>query len=317
MVRLRVPTPLGASGGRDIVAGAAVSPLAGIRAVGAALALGDLAAATDAADRGLAALSDGEQGPGQAELAVSTAAFDRARAKVSGPWTLPARLVPVPAQHVRAVQVVTAKARRLPDGRPARPPVRSTSTTPRRERGLDLDLSSRWNRSPRRARRPGAPPYLDRPWLVDPASFSGWTNCRKRSTASPPRSARTAALAVKYCCRCSASTASAEWLVVPYPAGRGTRLGGLLGNWRSSKPTGPVRLVDTGRNRGGQRAAAARPRPRLVGPAAVDVYGGYEPNRFFQTVTLSPDLPMVAEVTANLFDTAMDTRSRRRSSTRT
>lgn len=82
---------------------------------------------------------------------------------------------------------------------------------------------------------------------------------------------------------------------------------GLVGNWALVEADdGRLRILRSGRNEDVNRALRAR-EIELAGPTQyVDRWGRFSPNEFFQDVTLSPDLPMVAEVSADLFEKAME-----------
>ena len=71
--------------------------------------LGDVTDAIDASTEGFELASDGDQDGAAAALGAAEASFDSARGKVGGFWALPARLVPIVGQHVRAVQVAASE----------------------------------------------------------------------------------------------------------------------------------------------------------------------------------------------------------------
>jgi Protein of unknown function (DUF4012) len=274
------------------------------------LAIGDVGDGIDAANRGFELASDGEQdGAGNAFDAASTA-FDDARGKVSGFWTLPARLVPIVGQHVRAVQVVAAEGVALTDA--AGDTARSVDPDDLRlvDGGLDLDLVEDLEPVLERTVR-----ALDRArdrvddarssWLVPPIDDRLVELLDELDDARPP--ARTAALAVREVPTMLGSDGPVFWLVAMTTPAEARGLGGLLGNWvLVEADEGRLDIVLSGRN----EEVSTRLREReieLEGPEQyLARWSRFSPESFFQDVTLSPDLPMVAEVTANLFEQAMD-----------
>ncbi len=303
--RWRGPLVLGTSvGGATAVLATLVFGLAGL------LAIGDVGDGVGAANRGFELAAGGEQERAGGAFDSASTAFDAARGKVSGFWTLPARLVPIVGQHVRAVQVVAAEGVALTDA--AGDTARSVDPDDLRlvDGGLDLDLVE------------DLAPVLDRtvraldrawervadarsPWLLSPIDDRMAELLDELDQARPP--ARTAALAVREIPTMLGGDGPVSWLVAMTTPAEARGLGGLLGNWvLVEADDGRLDIVLSGRNEDVNRRLRER-EIALDGPDQyLDRWSRFSPERFFQDVTLSPDLPMVAEVTADLFEKAMD-----------
>jgi hypothetical protein len=96
---------LGAAG----VAGLAVALAAG----GALLARGDLQRGADEAQRGLDLVRDGEQASGSQQLAQASDSFASAASVLDAPWTWPARALPVVGDHTTALAIAATSGRDL------------------------------------------------------------------------------------------------------------------------------------------------------------------------------------------------------------
>ena len=274
------------------------------------LTIGDLGDGVRSADRGFDAASDGDEDRSADAFDSSARSFERARARVSSFWTLPARLVPGVGQHVRAVQVVTAEGVALVDA--AGDTARSVDPDEVRlvDGGLDLDLIESFQPVLERAER-----ALDRaserigdvrsPWLVSPLDDRLAELLDELDDARP--SAHTAALAARQLPAMLGSDEPVHWLVALTTPAEARGLGGLLGNWvLVEADEGKIEIVLSGRNEDVNERLRANT-VELVGPEQyLRRWGRFSPEEFFQDVTLSPDLPMVAEVTADLFEKAME-----------
>ncbi|MDW3217883.1 MAG: DUF4012 domain-containing protein [Acidimicrobiales bacterium] len=276
----------------------------------ALLSISDVGDGVDAANRGFDDASDGNQTDAGQSFDAATAAFERARGKVSGFWTLPARLVPVVAQQVRAIQVTAAEGVALSEAATDT----ALSVDPDDVRFVDgrLDLELLDDLQPVLDRAERA---LDRahdritetrsPWLVAPLADRMDRLLTELDDARP--SAEAASLTVTHLPEMLGADGPVHWLVALTTPAEARGLGGLLGNWVLVRAdAGAVEIVRHGRNEDVNaelRAAGVA----LSGPEQyVERWGSFRPNEFFQDVTLSPDLPMVATVTADLFAAAMD-----------
>jgi len=281
-----------------------------IFALASLLAIGNVSDGIDAANTGFDMVSDGDQDGAARAFDSSSGSFESARSKVSGFWTLPARLVPIVGQHARAVQVVAGEGVALTDIAAAA--ARSVDPDDVRlvDGGIDLrlieDLQPILDRTERALER-----AVDRVsdarshWLVAPVDDRFEELLAELTDAQP--SAHTAAVAVRELPEYLGTDGPVNWLVAITTPAEARGLGGLLGNWALVQADeGKITILQSGRNEDVNAALRARD-VALSGPDQyLERWGRYEPNRFFQDVTLSPDLPMVGAVATELFTAATD-----------
>jgi hypothetical protein len=295
------------SSGITVATAALSSAIFGLSAM---LAIGDVGDGVDFANQGFDLVADTDQSGAARAFDASSGSFESARSKVSGFWTLPARLVPVVGQHVRAVQVVAAEGVALTNT--ARETARSIDPNDVRliDGGLDLDLIRDLEPVLFRAER-----ALERAhsrvtdsqtvWLLPPLDDRLQELIDELDDARP--AAHTAALAASELPAMLGADGTVRWIVAMTTPAEARGLGGLLGNWALVEATnGQLSIALSGRNEDINQVLRAR-EVELRGPEQyVERWGRFAPNEFFQDVTLSPDLPMTAEVTANLFNEALD-----------
>jgi uncharacterized protein DUF4012 len=276
----------------------------------ALLAIDTVGDGVDAANRGFELSSDGDRIGAGAAFESASAAFDDAHGKVSGFWTLPARVVPIVAQHVEAVQVVASEGVAL--AKAAGETTRSVDLENVRLVGGGLDLALIESLEPALDRAEAA---LDRaltrvadvrsPWLLSPIDDKLSELLEELTNARP--SARTAALAARELPGMLGVDGPVYWLVAMTSPAQARGLGGLLDNWvLVEADEGRLEIVLSGR----AEEVSARLRSRQISLEGPEQYirrwGRFSPEESFRDVTLSPDLPMVAEIAANLFEEAMD-----------
>ncbi|MEM7141899.1 MAG: DUF4012 domain-containing protein [Actinomycetota bacterium] len=300
--------PFAVAAGYALAAAAIATALFGLAAF---LAVGDVGDGIDDANAGFDAASDGDQQDAAAAFDAASDSFESARSKVSGFWTLPARLVPMIGQNARAIQVTAAEGVALTAA--AGDTARSVDPDDIRlvDGALDLGLLEDLQPVLDRAER-----ALDRAdervrdtrsdWLLSPLASRVDELLDELDDARP--SARAASLAVDHLPVMLGGDGPVAWLVGLITPAEARGLGGLLGNWvLVTADDGDIEVTMLGRNEDVNRLLRERDVP-LTGPDQyLDRWGFFEPNRFFQDVALSPDAPMVAEVTAALFDGAFDT----------
>jgi hypothetical protein len=301
--------------GRPKVIGRLVGVLFGAAALASAvfavvalLALGDVNRGVDHAEAGFQLASDGVQADAAREFERSAEAFRSVQSKVGGPWSLPARLVPIVGQHVRAVQVVASEGVSL-SGTAAETTLAVDLDDVRLVEGrIDLgiidDLApvlSRAEQSVSRAHlRIGD---VQNPWLISPINTRLGELVTELDRALP--AARTAAQAAREAPAMLGATEPVHWLVLLTTPAEARGIGGLVGNFVVIRADdGRFEIVDAGRNEDlNHRLADAG--AELRGPEQyVDRWADYEPNAFFQDVGLEPDLPSVAAVAAGLYEQA-------------
>ncbi len=274
-------------------------------------AAGDVATGIDHAEAGFDRASEGDEDAAAREFDQSSEAFSSARDKVSGFWTLPARLVPIVGQHARAVQVVASEGVSLT--RTAADTARAVDPDNVRllDGGIDLEVIdelapvlARVESAIVRARdRVGD---ADSPWLVGPVASRLVELTDELDAAAP--AARTASLAAAEAPTMLGAGEPVDWLILLTTPAEARGLGGLVGNFVVVRADdGSFSIIDAGRNEDLNRRLAEVD-ATLRGPEQyVARWGAYTPERFFQDVTLSPDLPSVAAVAADLYQQATDT----------
>ena len=261
----------------------------------------------DAARDGFVAGSDGDSSSAADHFETAAGHFDEARGLLGGPWSLPARLVPVVGQHVRAAQVVASEGTSL-----AMVAADSIDTIdPDRVRVEDsaIDVTvidglaptlDRIDRSLTRA--------LDRisdatdDWLAGPVDDRLQEMLIELEAAVP--AATTAATAALHVPQMLGADTPVHWLVLLSTPAEARGLGGLVGNYVLIRADGGrLELVDSGRNEDINALLEANDAV-LTGPSDFVDQWGTATERYFQDVTLSPDLPTVAAVAADLFEQA-------------
>jgi hypothetical protein len=274
-------------------------------------AMGDVGPGIEAAELGFAAGSDGDEARAATAFDEAADHFDDARTKIAGFWTLPARVVPVVGQHVRAVQVAASEG------------VGLSVTAADTARSVDLDAIRLVDGAVDLEEIEALAPALDRAhtalvrahrrigetrgaWLVEPVDDRLDELVQELSAAIP--AADTASLAAREVPEMLGSVEPVHWLVALTTPAEARGLGGLVGNWLLVRADGgAVSIAASGRNEDlNERLRAVG--AELRGPEQyVDRWGRFTPEVFFQDVTLSPDLPMVATVMSDLYEQARGT----------
>lgn len=291
-----------------LVAGAVVV----VCGVGSALAvLGALGARTSV-DRGVQAARDGlgavqraDRSQAADRFGVAAAAFEKADRSIGAWWARPALAVPIVGQHAKALRTLagagadlaragSSAARqanpdtlRLTNGafdlaalEAVRVPLEDAmATLVRSRRGLDGARS---------------------PWLVTPvADRLEELGSRVRSASG---SAETAVLALRNAPGLLGADGPRRYFLAVQTPAEARASGGLIGNFGELvAEDGRISLGRFGRiqelNTGGDPASR-----RITGPADfVRRYSPFKPSLYWQTVTMSPDFPSVAEVIAELY----------------
>jgi len=276
--------------------------------IAAVLAIGDVTTAIDHATDGFDKASDGEQDAAAAAMDESRAAFERAQSKVGGLWAAPARLVPIVGQHVRAVQVATSEGVSLTGT--AAETTRAVSIDDIRIEGAAVDLDLLDTLAPVLDRAENALVRAEArlsdaqsPWLVGPVADRLDQLTTELEHAIP--TAETATLAVRALPQMLGRDGPVHWLVLTVTPAEARGLGGLVGNFLVVEADqGRVEIVAAGRNEDLNRLLVDVD-ATLGGPDQYrERWGRYTPEVLFQDITLSPDLPSVAAVAADLYEQA-------------
>jgi len=278
----------------------------------AAMSLSDIRSSINEARNGYEVASKGNEAEAGAHFSAAAAAFESTRSRFSSVWMTPARLVPVVGQHLRAIQVLTAQGSNLSSTAAATTEVIDPDQIRLENGRLDLELLHQLS------------PVLDRAdqtvgvamtrvgnihtdWLVP--QFTSRIDDLMDQLRSAKPAAHTAALAAAQVPTLLGSKAQVRWLVLFTTPAEARGLGGLVGNYALvTADSGALSISDSGRNEDLNTLLADRNAVLHATPQYVDRWGAFTPERFFQDVTLSPDLPSVAAVAADLYTQATGTK---------
>lgn len=331
-LRLEWPAPTGTSA---LAAALVVSPvlLAGLRrssgpvrraagrtaaaavafsVVGSGLALLGALGARTAVDEGVRTAREGlaaaeaSDREGAAEhFGRAAGAFRRADDSIGAWWARPALAVPLVGQHAKALRTLAGVGKDLAAAGARAAREADPSSLRLTDGAFDLQAIEQ-------VRLPleGAMASLERssrgldaarsPWLVAPVADR--VEDLRRRVRSASRSAEPAVLALRNAPALLGANGPRRYFVAIQTPAEARASGGLIGNWGELvAEDGRIALGRFGRiqelNVGGDPAAR-----RVTGPADyVRRYAPYKPSMYWQTVTMSPDFPTVAEVVAELY----------------
>ena len=236
--------------------------------------------------------------------------WDTANSRLSGPWMIPSRVVPILGQHVRAAQVVSGQASAITD---------SATTVTRRVDPDSLVQDARINIRETDAITPVIDAFaatVDRaalrvaevnsPWLVAPVGSRMDRSVEILTPASGVVGAAAEALHVVNDLL-GGPTPSQILVMFSTPAeARGS--GGFIGNWAVvTGDQGSISISEQYRTRELNALLEAEGASLPNSPEFATRYGQFNIERHIQDVTISPDFPTVAAVTSNLFAQATGT----------
>jgi len=278
----------------------------------AVMSLSDIRGAINEARNGFEFASNGDEVAAGTHFDKAAAEFESTRSRFSRIWMTPARLVPVVGQHLRAVQVLSAQGTNL------------SATAANTARAIDPDQINISDGQLDLTLLDAMSPVLDRAdrsveqalfrikdlntdWLV-PQLTSRVEDLTEQLSAAQP-AAHTAALAVAQVPTLLGAKAPVHWLVLLATPAEARGLGGLVGSYALlSADNGTLTIAALGRNEDLNALLADSGAVLHASPQYIDRWGAFTPERFFQDVTLSPDLPSVASVAADLYEQATGTR---------
>jgi hypothetical protein len=291
--------------------------LAAAVALGVVLAGSALAAvlAYPKLDDGVANMRAGEKQLEATDLARAAEAFDEAgdsfadaERAIGQPWAFPARFVPVLAQHVDTVRVASRSGRQLAASAAGTAEVAPYQQLRPRAGTVDLETIELMQEpvADSAASLRSAVDALDgtrSSWLVAPVSSTVDDFSGELTDALPEVELATAALDLAPELLGGAGTR--RYLVIFTSPAESRSLGGFSGSYG-------LLVAEQGRvefQRGGSvtdlaRATdpATRSLPEFPGRAEYEaMYSRYQPTRFFQNLTVSPDFPTDAVVSAELY----------------
>lgn len=290
---------------RRVLAGIVLLVLlsAAVAGVSALHVRSELIAAADATERALDAVRSGETAESASTFASAEREFTHARSHLNAPWMLPARLIPVMSQNVRAVDEIatiggalTATAgRNAPDIDYDRLLV---------DGGVDLELLETF-RAPlastalelNQARR--VLRDQDPAWLVGPVSEQrALLESKVRELYGQ---ARLAATAVDRVPEMFGADGARRYLILLGNPAEARDLGGHIGNWAEIVADGGrLTLAEVGVPRD---LAMLPESPGISDPASLPPsYVAMRPAVFPQNWASSPDVGAVGRVSAELFE---------------
>jgi len=262
--------------------------------------LGELRRATESAQAG-----DFEQAASQFDVAADD--WERANTIVSGPWMVPARLVPVLGQHVRAAQVVSGQSSALSS---------SAATATRRIDPDALITGGAVNLEEIDEITPAIDAFaatVDRaadrigqtlsPWLLPPVAERVDRSLELLVPASGVLNAAAEGLHVGS--NLLGHAGPANTLVMFSTPAEARASGGFVGNWALIRGTdGRIEIAEQYRTRELNALLADNNAELRADDQYRARYGRFAIERHIQDVTLSPDFPSVAPVAADLFTQA-------------
>ncbi len=303
---------------RVTIVAAGLGAAAGIAILGAATgalaARDNLERGVDAANDGLAALRAGDPELASLRLSEAAAALDDARRAVDAPWMWPARAVPVVSQHMAAASSLVDAAHdaavTVSDA------VVAVDLDAVRVRGGQVDLAALAALSEPLRASVEAVRTLDAAvadsrsgWLVDP--LSSLLGDLADETAAATEQANNALEVTELAPRLLGRDGPRVWFIMFTTPAEARGLGGFPGNFAElTVDDGFISVTRFGRATDLINGGANPDGRTISGPAdyvarygSIGAGGNGVPIKrlFWNNVTLSPDLPSVAQVVAELY----------------
>ena len=294
---------------------AALSAVTVLASIGFSVALllsrHDLTAGTDLLrdSKGLLGEADqAKQDTLRGHLTQGAAHFERAADRLDATWAQPARMVPVLGHYARAAthlaadgQAVARSAANLATVADFERLAPAGGIVPLAEidrlRPAVLATSDAVERAVMRARQ------ADTPWLAGPARRLMAEALDELGKIERP--SRSAALAVKAAPALFGATETQRYFVGFSTPAEARGLGGFLGSYAEIEiDQGRIRLLRTGRVEELNELLRRNPKPLTEPVDYVNRFGRFQPDIYFQDVTLSPHFPSVAAVIRQLYPRA-------------
>ena len=287
-----------------VVAGVAAAVAGGM----AAMPLFD---GIDRAERGLDQVANGDQEAGARSFQDAGRDLDRAEGLLSGPWMAPARALPVVSQHVRALADAATTGRRLTHSAEI-----AATVAPYRElktEGGRIDLARMAamqgpvaEAAAELRRADEALADVRSPWLIPPATDALDRFDEEVEGALPE--AELADHALRVAPALLGAEGDRRYLVLFTTPAETRNLGGFTGSYGIVEARGgDVELTESGpinelNLMGDYQARSVEGQDEFLLR-----YDRYQPERYFQNLTVSPDMETTAEVAAGLYQQASGT----------
>lgn len=253
---------------------------------------------------GVSAVGDSDTARAADLFAGAEASLERANSVANAWWVAPAKLVPVVAQQTRVLASVTSGGAEL-SGSAGRAVREADVQSFRYESGV-LDLAAvEAAQEPARdvVRRLDAVTAdlrdVASPWLLSPVRSK--LDRLSVEVDNALGQARIAQLAVDNLPGLMGAEGPRNYMVLFTQPAETRGLGGFVGSWATLSATdGRLELTGSGRARDINEAPGREDR-RLSGPDEyIERYGKFQPARYFQDLTFSPDFQTVATVVAEV-----------------
>jgi hypothetical protein len=293
-----------------VAIGAAVVAAIGVVVLGVSVALAqdDVRRGVDLTQQGLEAIGDGDQARAAVLLDDASTALDAGRSSLDAWWAAPARSVPIVAQQAEALRAGATEAAaiagavgeasaaadleqiRYLDGRIDVVRLREASVPLAAAETAMLDAQARLD-------------GLDRGWLLRPVA-DRLDTFDERLADTLPEVALAAEGARELPAVLGADGARRYLVLFTQPAeSRG--LGGFVGSYAElTAVDGEVEVTRSGPINELLTAPGREARTLSGPPDYLARYGRFRPQEFLQDLTLSPDLPSVAQAAAELYPQA-------------
>ncbi len=273
--------------------------------VASALAARPFVNGVDSATTGLDLVRDGEQTAGAAAFSESQDSFDSAERLLSGPLAWPAQIVPVLSQHARAMSAAAHTGSELASSAEVAASVAPYRDLKARDGEVDLDavVAMQEPVAAAAAALRAAEGDIDEvrsPWLVPPV-IEALDRLQSEVDAARPET-EIASRALQVVPGLLGGEGDRRYLVLFTSPAESRNLGGFAGSYGVLEASdGEVDITVSGSISELARSFDHRERNIIGEDEFLTRYSRYQPERFFQNLTASPDMETTANVTAQMF----------------
>ena len=277
-------------------------------AVAAFSAQPDLSAGINQARNGFDAARDGESAVATRRLTRSAASFGTAHDTLTSPWALPARVVPILGQQAAAVQIMSGEGADLASAAARAAGEANVDDLRFSEGAIDLDLVASFEQPLRDAEAALADAAesvdeVQSPWLVQPLATRVEKFDDEVADALPD--AQIAISGVELAPELLGGEGTRRYFIAFLTPSENRSLGGFMGSFGELTATdGDLELTRSGSIEDVELPARANG-ATLTGPEEyLARYGRFEIQDYMGDAGLSPDMPTVGQVLAELYPQA-------------
>ena len=254
--------------------------------------------------------TDGDLDGATELLEAANESWERANGRLSGPWMIPSRLIPVLGQHVRAAQILTGQSSAVTEAAAAVTgtvdPDAFISNGTFNVEEIDANLPTIDALAATLERATELAHTADSPWLIGPFRDRVALAGELLEPASGVVGASTQGLHVAN--DLLGSSQPTEILLMFSTPAEARGSGGFVGNWAVvSAADGRLEITEQYRSRELNELLEDVGASLDGDDGFVSRYARYDIEEHIQDVTISPDFPSVARVTADLFAQATGT----------